>query len=526
MFYRNFISLAILSLSTSAMAVDQAQCLSLKEAKLYRTTIESAEWLENGTMEGDRTAALTGASAGGQKLAPHCVVKGEIEARTGSDGKHYGSRFELRLPQTWNKKFLFQGGGGLNGFVGKAFGSIPSAGSTATPALVRGYAVVSTDTGHQGRDASFGADQQARLDYAYAAIGKVTATAKQLIAQFYQNEPQKTFFMGCSNGGREAMLVAQRYPLEFDGVVAGNPGFRLTRAGVGEIWDNQHFMAAAPTNEKGEKIFANALTQNDLDALSKGILARCDALDGLTDGIVNGWEKCDFQPEMITDQIGAEKVKLIKTIFEGAKNSRGENVYASWPYDAGVNAGNWRKWKLGNSQTAQSDALNMVLGVGAVSSYFMTPYNPNFDTMQFNFDTDIAKIAQTSAIHNADRTDLSTFKARGGKMIIFEGVSDPVFSANDLRDWFLQLGKDTQGREDFARLFMIPGMTHCGGGSGLDNIDPLTALEQWSDEGKAPAYLLATGKAFPNKSQPICAYPKIATYIGGDENKAESFECR
>ncbi len=513
--------------AASQMQNARQQCSALKSLSLYNTTITQVQWVQAGALPTDGNAAMTGSSGQDSQVAAHCLVEGEIERRTGANGKAYATNFQPRLPESWNGKFLFQGGGGMNGFLAPAVGRIPVRGSTAAPALQRGYAVVSTDGGHQGRnDGSFGADQQARLDLAYTAIGKVTVAAKQLIEAMYQAKPQYSYFMGCSNGGREAMLAAMRYPLEFDGAVAGNPGFRLSRAAIAQAWDNQKFMAAAPVNPQGEKIFANALTRQDLDAVAEGILHRCDAKDGLKDGIINAWESCDFKPEMVQKQIGKKKVALLKAIFGGAKNSRGEAVYSSWPYDAGINANDWRAWKLGASQTATPDARNITLGAVSLPQYFMTPHAPGFDTMTFNFDTDVAKTAQIGRINDADATDLSTFKARGGKMVIFEGVSDPVFSAHDLRDWYLQLQQDTPNARETVRLFNVPGMTHCGGGPALDDFDPLTALENWREKGQAPEHMVATGKAFPGKSQPVCAYPKVATYVKGDGNKAESFACR
>lgn len=232
---------------------------------------------------------------------------------------------------------------------------------------------------------------------------------------------------------------------------------------------------------------------------------------------------------MVKQEIGAQKVALLNAIFNGAKNSRGENVYSSWPYDAGINTQGWRQWKHGDSQTAQPNSRNFTMGAASLKEYFMTPRNPDFDTLKFDFDKDPAKVAQISGINDADKTDLSTFRSRGGKMIIFEGVSDPVFSAHDLRDWYRQLQADMQATEQFARVFMIPGMNHCGGGPAFEDIDPLTALEQWVENGNAPAYLVGkAGKALPdkNKTMPICAYPQVATYKGGDVSKADSFECR
>lgn len=512
-------------------------CAALTGAAPHNARIEQAQWQAAQALAVDAHSALTGGAAHGLPVGAHCLVRGTINPRTGVDGQPYGIRFELRLPAAWNDKFLFQGGGGTNGFVAPALGSIPSHGSTATPALMRGYAVVSQDSGHDGTDTRFAQDQQARLDYAYASTGQVTVVAKQLIQQFYGEAARKSYFMGCSNGGREAMMAAQRYPTEFDGIVAGNPGFRLTYAGVGEAWDNQQLLRLAPSNAQGEKIVANAFTQAELDLVSRAILARCDARDGLADGLVNAWEQCDFQPGPLQCRAGqddgclaADKVEVLQAVFAGAKNSRGENVYASWPWDAGINTAGWRAWKLGSSQTAQPNAINFTMGAAALRDYFMTPYNPAFDVLKFDFDRDVEKLSQTAAIHDADATFLTTFAARGGKLIVFQGVSDPVFSAHDIRDWYRRLQQDMgSATPGFARLFMIPGMTHCGGGAGLDDFDPLTALEQWTDQGRAPQQIIATG-TLPGdtraRSQPLCPYPQIAVYRGSDVRAAESFQCR
>ncbi|MDO4904757.1 MAG: tannase/feruloyl esterase family alpha/beta hydrolase [Lautropia sp.] len=529
---RILITLALLSVAGAATAQTndaskaQQRCEALSQMVLPDTHITRVSWVPAGQLPKDPAARLTGSSAQNIEFSAHCVVDGEIERRKGADGKPYHIGFQLRLPENWNRKFLFQGGGGTDGFIAPAVGSIPTSGSSAVPALKRGYAVVSMDGGHQGMDASFGADQQARINFAYAATGKVTTAAKQLIQQMYHSAPKLSYFMGCSNGGREAMIAAMRYPLEFDGVVAGNPGFRLSRAAMGEAWDSQHLMAAAPKNAQGRPIIANALTQQDLDAVAKGVLDRCDALDGLRDGIINAWERCDFKPGMLRLQLGEQKVAVLEAIFNGAKNSRGDQIYSSWPYDSGINSPGWRAWKLGSSQTDQPDALNLTLGAESLPQYFMTPHDPKFNVLDFDFDTDPAKTRQIGGINDADSTDLSTFKARGGRMIVFEGVSDPVFSANDLRDWYRQLEKDTPHARDVARVFMVPGMTHCGGGPALDDFDPLTALENWREKSHAPDFMVATGKAFPGRSQPICAYPTVATYTRGDSTKAGSFICR
>lgn len=508
----------------NSTALNERQCLALKDTSVFNTEIQNVEWNATGEVPADRMSALTGGVKNTLQAKPHCIVEGEIAPRTGADGKHYGIKFQLRLPENWNNRFLFQGGGGLDGFVAPAVGAIPVRTSTATPALIRGYAVMTMDSGHPTPTPDFGADQQARLDYAYQAIGKATPVAKQLIQTAYQQAPKHNYFMGCSNGGRGAMIAAQRYPLEFDGVIAANPGFRLSRAAVAEQWDNQQLMKIAPTNEKGEKIFANALTQVDLDKVANGVLTKCDAKDGLKDGIISAWEKCDFTPDSL--DLPKEKITALKAIFDGAKNSRDEPIYSGWYYDSGINQEGWRSWKLGDSQTAEPNARNIVLSKGSMTYYFMTPMEPNFDLMKFDFDKDTPRVYQTGAINDAISTDLSTFNANGGKLIVVTGASDPVFSAKDQVAWFNELQKDTPSAIEFSRLFVAPGLTHCGGGNGLDDFDPLTALEQWHDNNKAPENLLAKSKTYPNKQMPICAYPKIATYVSGNENKAESFECR
>lgn len=574
------------------------RCTELKSMRIAGTRITSTSW-STGGIEADSMAAFTGGQAASQQVGAHCVIEGEIGARTGADGKHYGTRFQLRLPEQWNKAFLFQGGGGVDGFVAPAVGNIPFQQTTATPALKRGYAVVSMDGGHPTPTPDFGADQQARLDFAYQSTGKVTAVAKKLVMQFYQASPRHSYFMGCSNGGREAMIAAQRYPLEFDGVIAANPGFRLSRAAVAEVWDTQQLMAIAPPNAHGQKILANALTQQDLDLVSQAVTEKCDAKDGLKDGVINAWERCDFDPAVLqcaddnatgsladnlktasatqtagkahaaphggtaagpkshtrqhststtgssagTSKVSAgsqtaandaplpqclpaAKVKALKAIFGGAKNSHGEPIYSGWFYDSGINQPNWRQWKLGDSQTAKPNANNVILGGGSLTQYFMTPFNPAFDLTKFDFDRDTSKTYQTGALNDAISTDLSTFRKNGGRLIIITGVSDPVFSAMDQRDWFKQMQADTPKAQDFSRMFMVPGMNHCGGGNAFNDFDPLTALENWHNQDRAPDYLVAQGKAFPNKQMPLCAWPKVATYTGGIPGKLNSFTCR
>ena len=186
-------------------------------------------------------------------------------------------------------------------------------------------------------------------------------------------------------------------------------------------------------------------------------------------------------------------------------------------------------WKHGTSKTGTPNSMNFMMGASSLSDYYMKPVKPEMKSTEFDFDKDVVKTNEIGGLNDADKTDLSTFKARGGKMIIYEGVSDPVFSAHDIRDWYKKLVENMGNVDSFTRLFMVPGMNHCGGGPAMENFDALTALEKWTEENIAPDYIVGkAGKEYPdqNKEQPLCPYPKVATYIGGDKNKASSFKCK
>jgi feruloyl esterase len=483
-------------------------------------------------------AAMTGANLADVDLPSHCLVQGVIEPRTGADGRQYGIHFEVRLPDAWEHRLMFQGGGGLDGFLAQAIGRIPLTTSTARPSLTRGYAVVSMDGGHQGLDASFAQDQQAWLDYAYAAIGKVVVQAKRIVALYYEDAPRHTYFMGCSNGGREAMIAAQRYPTEFDGIVAGNAGFRLSRAAVAQAWDTRAFMRIAPKDAQGRPVLAQAFSPADLALVANAIALACDALDGVEDGLVNNYRACRFDPRALQCRAGkqanclsARQVSTLQDVFRGPSTRAGRPVYSPWPYDIGIAADGWRIWKLGFSDdAAKPDALNATLGADSLKNYFMTPPDGQFDTRMFDVDRDLHRVEQTGALNDATSTYLSTFESRSGKLLIFHGMADPVFSALDIMRWYEDLQRDSDAghaerTRRWARLFMVPGMNHCGGGPALNDFDPLIAIEDWVERNQAPEHLPARGSRFPGREQPLCPYPQFARYRGGDVDSIGSYEC-
>lgn len=509
-----------IGLSDTALAA--SDCSALSRLNLPSTRIQRAVLQNDKDLPSDPNSALTGANPQQVKAGAHCLIEGEIGGREGVGG-HYGIHFQMRAPVKWNGRFLFQGGGGMDGFLAPAIGAIPSPNSSAKPALARGYAVVSMDGGHQGRDASFAQDQQARLDLAYASIGKVTDVAKALIHAFYGKEPKHSVFMGCSNGGREAMIAAQRYPTEFDGIVVGDPGFHLSAASLAQAWDVRELMAAAPV-ENGAPILSKALTQADLDLVSKAVIDACDGLDGVKDGLINAYRQCRFDPETLRGKLPDAKLDALKSMVAGPHGASGAQLYSDWPIDAGFNSPGWRAWKLGNSTTAQPDARNVVLGGDSLPHLFMTPRRETLDVTTLDFDEAARDVAQMGALNDATSTFMTSFVARGGKMVMFQGLSDPVFSASDIMRWYDKATSDTKG--DFARLFMVPGMTHCGGGPALDDFDPLSALEAWTDTGTPPAEMPARGKSFPGVTQPLCPYPAETHYEGGDALAVTSYSCK
>ncbi len=480
-------------------------------------------------------------------LPAHCIVQGMINKRTGADGRSYGIGFEIRLPDNWTERFLFQGGGGMDGSVRPAAGLTPISGSSALPALARGFAVASTDSGHQGAngpggpaaDSSFGVDQQARIDQAYGGFISVTELARQLIEHYYGRPWRRAYFMGCSNGGRQALLAAQRFPLEFDGVISVAPAMRVGTATISSAWEAIAFSAIAPKDDSGKPILSKAFSNSDLNLLGKAVAEACDAADGVKDGLIFNRRGCHFDPAVLrckgakTDTcLSDAQVGALKKVFAGPKNSRGEALYSDWPYDTGVAAPGWRGLKLGNSTNASPNSADAVLMFSGLKGFFFTPPDPSFDPMKFNFDTDPARLTDTSVLQDSTLTFLSTFasSAHQGKLMLIHGMSDPFFSAYDTMRYYEKTVRDNGGLDrtfSWLRYYEVPGMNHCGGGPALEDLDPLTAMVDWVEKSQAPEHMVASGKSFPGVTRPVCAYPSYPHYKGsGSQNDAANFECK
>ncbi len=513
---RTFSAAAFLCfVSLCGQAQQSDSCADLTRLQLSGVEITKADLIAAGTTIPPQ---YPGAPSIGP-LPAHCRVDGIINRRKGVDGQEFGIGFAIALPEqaAWNGDFMMQGGGGGNGFV-----AYPTGASYAgdKPALSRGFAVASTDTGHKAKtgafDFSFMRDQQAYLDFAFLANAEVAGVAKQIVAHYYAKPAVYSYFVGCSTGGREGMILSQRYPTVFNGIVSGDPAMRtgLSNLAIGQ-WIPVAYNQAAPKDAAGSPQIDKFLTDTDRKLFMDALLKQCDAKDGLADGMIFDPLGCDFDPAVLACKAGQSggcvapnKIAAIKKAFAGPKNAYGTQVYPGFLYDSGVN---------------MPGAVPGLLALGRNGLF--GPY-----TSATELDVDRAALHASDPLVEPASTNLSTFSLNGGKLIFFHGDSDPWFSALDTLDYYKSLAAANGGGDrvaQWSRIFLVPGMAHCGGGPSLDHFDMLSAVVDWVEKGAAPAFIVATGQAFPGRSRPLCAYPKHAQYTGtGDPQDARAFRCQ
>ncbi|MEO5924218.1 MAG: tannase/feruloyl esterase family alpha/beta hydrolase [Bryobacteraceae bacterium] len=499
----------VLFAATTIAAWAQApnKCAQLGQFKSPGLTLE----ITRAEMVAPGQATGRGGAPTGPVLPAHCRVNGTIDKRTGPDGKLYGIKFAIAMPDNWSSQYLQQGGGGLNGTVAEPTGTQ----FTGTqPAIVRGFAVATTDTGHVaagggGFDGSFMQDQQAALDFEYIANGRVAVLAKQIIETYYAKPIAHSYFIGCSTGGREAMLMTQRYPLYFDGVVAGAPAMRTGHSNLATK------SVTVALNSVG------GLTDPDRQAIITKLADTCDARDGIKDGMIFDVTGCNFTPASLQCTgakadgcLSAAQAAALTKAFAGPKDSRGNQVYPGFFFDTGI--------------TATGGGIPGLIATGT------SPLGAPTKATTQDIDAEARTVDSNPVSRIGDSyswTNLSSFSAHGGKLLFVHGVSDPWFSAKDTIDYYQRMSTANGGEakvRDWSRLFLSPGMGHCGGGSAtLDTFDLLTSAVNWVEKGTAPDAVTATGRAFPNRSRPLCAYPAHAQYKGtGDPESAASFDCK
>ncbi len=536
--------------ATPAVLLGTCEALAAGLAGLPATVITGSSTVPAGTL-----------SLASQPVAEHCRVTGKVNERVSPvDGKTYSIQFELRLPKAWNGRFFHQGNGGIDGSVVTATGS--SGGGPRTSALLQGFAVLSSDAGHtlaQGGPA-FGLDPQARLDYGYQAVGTLTPIAKQAIAVAYGKGPDRSYFGGCSNGGRHTLIAAARYAQHYDGYLAGAPGYRLPLAALANIWGAQRYATVATGDPLTPAGLETAFTAAERKTVANAVLARCDALDGATDGLIQDVQACqrrfDFTRDVPTCS-GARDGTCLSTaqklaigpIFSGATRSNGRPFYASFPFDSGIGAGGIPFWEFTAPLALDSGAVGVIFKVPP--STLALSNGPAF-SLGLDIDAALAELFATDATYTEsamqfmtppDASDLEDVRRRGAKIVVYHGVSDPIFSVADTERWYRGVERKSGGRaEQFTRLYRVPGMGHCSGGPATDQADFLSPLVAWVEQGRAPGALVASARGAgnpggvnaevpatwaPDRTRPLCAYPEVARYKGhGDVEKAANWVCR
>jgi feruloyl esterase len=511
------IFLTSLILLTQNLFGEEGKCEDLIKFKLdgYNLSINKAATIPEGKMQ----LSPFGPPAYDGLIPEYCRVDGETDKRIGHEGKPYAIGFAIALPKEWNGRFMFQGGGGLNGTVADPIG----AQGGGIPALARGFAVITSDTGHKsgggGFDTSFMADQEAYMNFLYKAIGKVTIVGKEIVKKYYSKPIKYSYYVGCSTGGREAMIMSQRYPDYYDGIVSGAPAMRTNYSNLGTKYMQVSLNQAAPVDANGDPVPGEGLPEKDIQLLIDSFLNACDMKDGVKDGMVFNYTGCGFNPDALTckgekrdDCLTEKQVKALKKGLAGPVTSGGMQVYSPFPIDTGLNA------KVG------------IPGLLVMTASVLGP-----PTKESKMDVDREYMEKTDGVAAAGDTflwtNLTTFSGHGGKLIFYHGMSDPWFSALDTVDYYKRLMRDNDGAEkvhDWSRLYLVPGMCHCSGGEKtLDTFDMLSAITDWVEKGIAPDSITATGRNLPGISRPLCPYPKYPHYKGtGNSNNAENFECR
>ncbi len=512
--------------------------------------------LPNTVVGASTTVAAGTLSIGGQPVAEHCLVSGRMHERVSPvDQQSYAIGFEMRLPRQWNGRFLYQANGGIDGNVVPATGAW--GGGPLTHALAQGFAVLSSDAGHTAAvGPRFGYDPQARLDYGYQAVAKLTPMAKRTIAIAYGKGPDRSYFGGCSNGGRHAFVAAARYADEYDGYLAGAPGFNLPKAALANIFGAQRYATVAtdPAN------LSTAFSAPERATVANAVLAKCDALDGAVDGLVQDTSACQKVFSLANDVptctgerngtcLSAAQKSAIAPIFSGAVTRAGAPVYTSFPYDSGLGANGIAFWEFVAPVQLDPGAVGMIFKVPPVQP---SGFNGAAFAMAADMEQMLAQMNATDATYTEpamsfmappNPTNLSRLKQRGAKMMVYHGVSDAIFSVDDTMAWYNGLRAANGGdASNFARFYRVPGMGHCSGGPAVDQFDMLSALVDWVEQGKAPNSVPASARGAgnaggvnaelpagwaANRTRPLCPYPSVARYLGqGSLENAASFVCR
>lgn len=461
----------VLGLSVAASAHPGTACEKLTEMTIPKVTI--------------RSAVMANSAPGVDQLPPFCRV--EAIANPVPDST---IEFEVWIPETWNGKLQGQGNGGYSGALSY---------SAMARALKAGYATASHNTGHTGDTMKFAQGHPEKVvDYAYRAVHVMTENAKLIVHARTGRFASHNYFVSCSAGGHQALSEVQRYPNDYDGVVAGAPANNRLRQTFGFQWSWR-----ALHHEDGTPI----LTLPKLALVSKAVIESCDARDGLKDGLIEDPRQCP-EPDL-SQVLSPEEGAAVRKVWKGATG-----IFAGLSMGS-ENTGNqsWGPYLLDPPEPPRSDLFR-----------FFLFHDPNWDWRSLNWERDLAYADEKLGFMDAIDPDLHAFRRRGGKLLLYAGWSDPVVPPQDTLRYFEKVNQTMGSTGDFLRLFMAPGMGHCGGGIGPHQFDAAAAIDAWVTKGDAPDKLIATvGK----RTRPLCPYPQVARYKGqGSIDEAANFTCQ
>lgn len=564
----------------SALVLTSCSTVGLRESPPQLSAAQGARWLDcqalarfqfpHTTVTSVRVVAAGTLQNAGAPVAEHCQVTGQMNRRVSPvDGQTYAIGFEMRLPKEWSGRFLYQANGGTDGFVVTADGGASlGSGGMLRNGLQQGFAILSSDAGHSpAQNPLFGLDPQARLDYGYQAVGSLTPMAKALIRAAYGKGPDRSYIGGTSNGGRHALVAASRYAADYDGILANAPGLYLPRASLANLshvkrWDS----IATSRVSNGLPDYESALPMPERRLMAQAILARCDALDGRVDGLVQDTQACrtafDLERDVPTCTgprdgtcLTSQQKQVVAAVYAPVQRANVETLYPGFPFDPGIAQPGWAEWKFRNSvRTARNPvSVGFIFSTPPASDLAMAsdPARTAAFARQFDLEREAPKVFATNALYTEsamsfmsppDATRMDALRARGGKILVVHGTSDPIFSIDDSVAWYRALDAHHAGQaRQFARLFPVPGMGHSRGGPATDQFDALSALVEWVEQGRAPDRIVAAsrgpghpGGANPDlpatwpgtRTRPLCPYPLVARYQSGDPESADSYACR
>jgi feruloyl esterase len=504
---RTTVFAATLICAAAPHAIVQTACDRLRSLSSPNSRVTSAESIPAGPYLPVGLPAEASQQAAVQ-LPPHCRVSAVL---TPTADSHIEVELWMPAESAWNGKYLAVGGGGWVGTFN--YGGMLNA-------LQQGYATSSTDTGHKGADASFALGHPEKvIDFAYRAVHEMTVQSKAIMKAFYGSPPRLSYWSGCSTGGRQGIMEAVRYPEDFDGIIAGAPANNQTHLCA---WR----MAIDVTVRKEP---SRVVPRAKMLMLNRAVLAACDAIDGVKDGLLTDPRTCRFDPSSLLCR-GAEsgacltpaQLETVQALYAPAKRTNGTLIYP------GLVFGGEADWPI--TATAGGDPGMIDLGMFR----YVAHQDPAWDWRTFDLDRDVALVDEKAGYIDVTDPDLRRFKARGGKLLIYHGWNDggtggAISPLNTLNYYQSILDRMGPGQDDWLRLFMVPGMAHCGGGPGPNQFAVLRALDGWREQGKAPdqitAYRVTNNRV--DMTRPLCPYPQVAVYKGtGSTNDAASFTCR